>query len=145
MKTVHISNFPKKLHDEIRIDAIKKEKLMSEWWIEAAMEKLGKEIKEPMVLKRKKFLKSTYLDILVEDIAQAYKQNRPFTSVGKTGIYARRDELNESIRSFSKNKLYRMTLDLLKRGVIVKRIGKRKNIPQWLDTAYVETEGEFKN
>lgn len=129
MAKIQISNFPKKLHDEIRIDVIKNSKSMSEWWIEAASLKLGKQYSAIT----NKTSASDALGILVEDIANAYLAGRPFTSSGKNGIYNRRHELNEKINSFGKDKLYNMAVELLKSGKVIKKTGKGSSTLQWLD------------
>lgn len=85
--------------------------------------------------------------LLIEDIAQAAIEGRPFQHTSKkAGIYARREELTDQLQKLSRNKIEAYVRDLIDNRYIVKARYNTEKTPQWLDVPsgpFALGEGEF--
>lgn len=85
---------------------------------------------------------------LIDDIKRAAEAGRPFTKTGQSGVYSRREELRESLRKVSKNRLDRLLNELLTDKLIFKCKDNSKSSKEvkWLDIKggpFWDGTGEF--
>ena len=73
------------------------------------------------------------LEILLEHAERAAAIGRPFTLGGKAGLYARREELSPILQKQSKRVIEELAQSLLNDRQIVKAVGPRSKLVQYLD------------
>ncbi len=73
------------------------------------------------------------MQLLLLDIVSAAQNGRPFTETGDTGVYKRREELDERLRVISRDQIEEMVQELLKEKKIYRCITSGSRFPKWLD------------
>lgn len=78
-------------------------------------------------------------DDLIEHIAQAAKEGRPYTKTGANGLYERRHEMAEHFHMISKHKFSELADELLQIKKLTMALGPGSKAVKWLDVP----EGPF--
>lgn len=70
--------------------------------------------------------------LLLSDIEKGWRDGKPFKCTGLFGLFERRGELSEALRSMSKNRLYRTAMNLLEKGLVKKFMSPDRSLCDWL-------------
>jgi hypothetical protein len=84
--------------------------------------------------------------LLIEQIAQAARDGRPYTKTASNGVYERKHEFPEVCHGLGKHKIREMIDDLLEQGDLVMAMGPGSNSVKWLDIPggpFAEGNGNF--
>jgi len=85
------------------------------------------------ILRTTKVSNDDLLDALVETVKLAALAGRPFSAHGKSGFFERKDELSPELKDIGRDRLRRMTEELLEAVKIKKCIVQGQKNAQWLD------------
>ncbi len=83
---------------------------------------------------------------LLEHIAKAARNGKPYTKTGANGLYERRYEMAECFHMVSKNKFTDLADELLHTQKIIKAMGPGSKVVKWLDVPdgpFAHGEGQF--
>ena len=84
--------------------------------------------------------------LLIEQIAQAARDGRPYTRTASNGVYERKHEFPDVCHSLGKHKIREMVDDLLQQGDLIMAMGPGSNSVKWLDIPggpFAEGSGNF--